>query len=142
MGIIALVMVLMIGVAGMGMGIGAHTAAANAADAAALAAAPVTFMPFGAKGGPAREAARFASLNGARLVRCTCPVDQSWNSRTVEVVVVVAVPIPGLGHVNIRASARATFEPIRLIASGMVHAPSAATTRSRPSVRSTVDTDA
>ncbi len=55
--------------------------AVAAADAAALAAAPVTFRPFGSDGSPAEEAQRFAVENGATLVRCGCPTDPSWSSR-------------------------------------------------------------
>jgi methionine-rich copper-binding protein CopC len=111
----ALVLVLSLAVAAVGAGVGAYVSASNAADAAALAAAPVTFQPFGARGGPAQEAARFAALNGARLVSCTCPVDRSWDTRTVIVRVARRLAIPGVGSWQVRATSRATFEPVALL---------------------------
>jgi hypothetical protein len=108
--------VVMAGAVGaIGAGIAIRLQVAGAADAAALAAAPVTFAPFGATGTPEQEAARFARLNGSRLVRCRCPIDRSWRSRTVSVVVERPVAIPLVGRVTIRASSRATFEPTALI---------------------------
>ncbi len=111
----SLVLVLSLAVAAVGAGVGAYVSASNAADAAALAAAPVTFQPFGARGGPKREAARFAALNGARLVSCTCPVDRSWDTRTVTVQVARRLAIPGVGWWQVRATSRATFEPVALL---------------------------
>ncbi len=87
-----------------------------AADAAALAAAPVTFRPFGAMGTPAQEAARFAAFNGARLVSCRCPVDRSLSPRAVEVMVEVSQPVLVLGSVRVRAVGRAEFDPTSLVA--------------------------
>ena len=139
---VGLVVVLVIAVAAVGTAIAGYTAASNAADAAALAAAPVTFRPFGAKGTPAREAARFASLNGARLVRCVCPVDASWNPRTVAVTVARSVSVLGIGNVTVRATARATFEPIRLIMADVPQALIAATARASPSSTTSVAADA
>lgn len=94
--------------------VAARLEAATAADAAALAAAPVTFAAFGARGSPSQEAARFASLNGARLVGCRCPVDRSWRRRTVEVVVEREVELP-LGRWAVRSVGRAEFVPLRLL---------------------------
>ena len=111
----ALVVVLSLAVAAVGAGVGAYVSASNAADAAALAAAPVTFQPFGARGSPTQEAARFAALNGARLVSCTCPVDRSWDTRTVTVRVARRVAVPGIGSLEVRATSRATFEPSALL---------------------------
>lgn len=99
----------------VGAGIGAYTAASNAADASALAAAPITFRPFGASGTPAAEAARYAERNGASLVRCRCPIDRSWAPRTVAVVVARRIHLPVIGSVRVSATSRATFEPIRLL---------------------------
>jgi len=113
--LVGLVALLALGVGLVGGGLAAHAQASNAADAAALAAAPVTFRPFGATDGPASEAARFAAMNGARLVRCTCPIDESWNARTVEVVVVRVIALPVIGSVRIPAMSRATFEPAALL---------------------------
>ena len=111
----AVVVALSLAVAAVGIGVGAYATASNAADAAALAAAPVTFRPFGAMGGPAREAARYAAINGAALVSCRCPVDPSWDTRTVTVQVSRAVHIPGIGVWRVRATSRATFEPAALL---------------------------
>ncbi len=74
----------------------------TAADAAALAAAPVTFATFGAAGTPAAEAAAFAEANGVILIECRCPVDRSWASREVAVVVAVSVDLILLGHREMR----------------------------------------
>jgi hypothetical protein len=112
------VLALALAVALAGAGLIAHVAASNAADAAALAAAPVTFRPFGATAGPREEAARFAASNGARLLSCTCPVDRSWDPRTVEVVVSRSIEFPVVGAVTVRASSRATFEPLLLLDGG------------------------
>lgn len=95
----------------------ARVHASTAADAAALAAAPVTFLPFGAVGSPAAEAARFARLNGADLVSCVCVVDRSFSTRTVEVRVAVAVSIPLVGAARIEAVGRAEFVPALLLES-------------------------
>jgi hypothetical protein len=86
-----------------------------AADAAALAAAPVTFLPFGAVGSPADEAARFARANDAVLVSCTCPIDRSFDERSVEVHVERRVVVPVFGTVGIHAVGRAEFLPARLL---------------------------
>lgn len=109
------VVVLIVAVGAVGAGIGAYTKAAGAADAAALAAAPVTFLPFGATGTPAQEAARFATANGATLVVCRCAVDRSWETRTVVVTVARTVSILGIGDVTVRATSRATFAPAALL---------------------------
>jgi hypothetical protein len=116
LGVMVLALVLAAAVGAVGAGVAAYVHAAGAADAAALAVAPVTFRPFGAKGSPTHEAARFASANQTRLVRCVCPIDRSWRTRTVTVVVERGVDLPGLGWVRVRASSRATFEPAALLA--------------------------
>jgi hypothetical protein len=87
-----------------------------AADAAALAAAPVTFLPFGATGTPLDEAQRFAAANGARVVRCTCPLDESWDPRTVEVEVERVIDLWPAGRLAVRAIGRAEFVPALLLA--------------------------
>lgn len=111
----ALVLVLALGVADAGIAFSARLQAATAADAAALAAAPVTFRPFGAAGGPAMEARRFAAANGAVLTKCSCPVDRSWRPRVVEVFVERGVELFGLGTITVRASSRAEFAPMLLL---------------------------
>ena len=109
-----LVLLLALAVGVTGIGVAAYAQATTAADGAALAAAPVTFRPFGAEGSPAAEAARFARANGSSLVSCRCPIDRSWHRRTVVVVVERHLGVPGLGRVTIRAESRATFDPERL----------------------------
>jgi hypothetical protein len=115
LGVLVVILVLAVGLGAIGAGVAGYVHAAGAADAAALAAAPVTFRPFGATGSPGQEAARFASLNGTRLVRCRCRVDRSWEKRTVTVVVERFIDLPGLGRFTVRATSRATFEPKALI---------------------------
>ncbi|MGI9586057.1 MAG: hypothetical protein ACR2N7_10750 [Acidimicrobiia bacterium] len=114
-GLAAVVVMVAVAVGSVGAGIAAYVHAANGADAAALAAAPVTFRPFGADGTPAAEAARFAGLNGVSLVRCICAIDHTWDTRTVEVVVAHELIVPIVGTVTVRATSRATFEPVALI---------------------------
>ncbi|MEN8234063.1 MAG: Rv3654c family TadE-like protein [Actinomycetota bacterium] len=109
------VLVLALGVANAGVALTARLQAAAAADAAALAAAPVTFLPFGAKGGPVSEARRLAAANGAVLARCDCRIDRSWRSRVVEVLVERRVELLGLGVITVRASSRAEFAPALLL---------------------------
>ncbi len=116
LGAVVLVLMLAVGVGAVGAGVAGYVHAAGAADAAALAAAPVTFRQFGARGTPTQEAARFASANHTSLVRCVCPIDRSWRKRTVTVVVERRIDLPGLGTVSVRATSRATFEPAALLA--------------------------
>jgi hypothetical protein len=93
----------------------ARVEAVAAADAAALAAAPVTFLPFGAEGNAAEEAARFAAANGARLLSCICPLDPSWEPRTVTVRVAREARLWLLGSVAVTAIGRAEFFPALLL---------------------------
>jgi secretion/DNA translocation related TadE-like protein len=111
-----LILVLTIGVADIGIALRARLQAAAAADAAALAAAPVTFRPFGADGSPASEADRLAAANDVVLVTCRCPIDRSWHSRVVEVAVERRVALLGLGSITVGATSRAEFDPARLLA--------------------------
>ncbi len=110
-----LVVVLTVLLADVGGFLAARLQASAAADAAALAAAPVTFRPFGSAGSPIDEAARFAVANGARLVTCRCPVDPSWSPREVEVVVAVSVDLMVFGATEAQARSRAEFIPIELV---------------------------
>ncbi len=93
----------------------ARVEAGAAADAAALAAAPVTFLPFGASGTAREEASRFARLNGFDLVECACAQDPSWDERTVRVTVARSVRLWPVGTIQIRASSRAEFVPALLL---------------------------
>ena len=117
-GVTGVVLVLAMGLGLVGTYLRARVEAASAADAAALAAAPVTFMPFGAAGTPAEEAARFAVANGAVLLSCICPVDPSWETRTVRVEVARTVELGPLGSMTVTATSRAEFVPARLLGSG------------------------
>jgi secretion/DNA translocation related TadE-like protein len=114
LGVVGIVVVLGLIVADVGLYLRARASAATAADAAALAAAPVTFAPFGAAGSPTAEAARLAAANGALLLTCTCPPDSSWAPRTVQVVVAVEVELLLFGHHQVPASSRAEFVPTAL----------------------------
>ncbi len=119
-GVVLLVVAGVVAVLAAGLGaVGAlwqaRAVASTAADAAALAAAPVTFRPFGASGSPAAEAARYAAANGARLVACACRVDRTWRPRIVTVTVARGARLPLVGSVEVRASAAAEFRPSRLV---------------------------
>jgi hypothetical protein len=114
-GLIGVVLMFILGVGLVGAAASTYAAAASAADAAALASAPVTFRPFGARGSPRDEAARFARANGARLVRCDCPVNRSWATRTVSVTVSRRISLPVVGAFVITATSRAVFEPSALL---------------------------
>lgn len=92
-----------------------YSRARAAADAAALAAAPVTFRPFGAEGSARREAALFAGANGAELVECRCNADPSWEPRTVVVTVRRSFPVLLFGNQSVHATARAEFVPTLLL---------------------------
>jgi Flp pilus assembly protein TadG len=115
-GVAGLVLILTLAVADVGIYLAARLQAAAGADAEALAAAPVTFYAFGGSGSPVAEAAHYAGVNGSRLVSCTCPIDRSFNSRTVTVVVARAVSIPAIGTLTVTATSRAEFSPAELLA--------------------------
>lgn len=110
-----LVVLLTVAVADVGVALAGRLQIAAAADAAALAAAPVTFRPFGADGGPVSEARRLAEANGAVLASCTCGIDRSWRRRSVTVVVERRVQLLGIGSLMVRASSRAEFDPSLLL---------------------------
>ena len=115
LGVAGLVLVLAMGLVAVGNLLRARVEAGTAADAAALAAAPVTFLPFRARGTPSEEAARFAALNGARIISCSCPVDHSWEPRTVEVRTERVVAIWPLGVFRVQGVGRAEFVPALLL---------------------------
>lgn len=114
----ALAMVLAVLVGGVGQAFIARNRAASAADAAALAAAAVTFRPFGSAGDPETEAGRFATLHGVQLVSCDCRVDRSYAPRRVTVVVAATTEIVGLGRRTFRATSSAVMEPLALLGEG------------------------
>jgi len=115
LGVAAVVLALVAVLGAVGAYLRARVEAVAAADAAALAAAPVTFLPFGAAGTPSEEAARFASANGARLLSCACPVDHSWEPRTVTVRVARELRLWPAGSLTVTAVSRAEFEPALLL---------------------------
>lgn len=115
LGVAGVILVFGIGIADVGILLAARLQAATAADAAALAAAPVTFRPFGATAGPVEEARRLAEANGARISHCVCVVDSSWDARSVEVVVERVARLVGFGTLTVRASSRAEFDPSKLL---------------------------
>jgi uncharacterized membrane protein len=92
----------------------ARAQAATAADAAALAAAPLTFGPLGTATSPREEAAHYAAANGARLVTCACAADPTWAARQVTVQVEKTVDLLLLGTRTVHASATAEFAPVEL----------------------------
>ena len=92
-----------------------YAQAQGAADAAALAAAPVTFRPFGAAGSARREATIFATANGAELVACRCDPDPSWDARTAVVTVRRTFRVVLFGEQSVEATSRAEFMPARLL---------------------------
>ena len=114
----AVVVILGLLVADLSIYLGARARAQVAADAAALAAAPVTFRPFGATGSAVDEARHFAGRNGGALLECRCARDSSWRSRTVIVLVAVPVELVLLGPTEAKAWSSADFDPIRLGHSG------------------------
>jgi len=99
------------GLVGVGRLVSAHVQATAAADAAALAAAPVTFLGRD----PPAEAADYARANGARLVTCSCPLNRTFDLRVVTVEVVRDVDLGPLGTHNVRARAAAEFAPLDLL---------------------------
>ncbi len=87
---------------------------ATAADAAALAAAPVTFAAFGTSGDPTQAATRIAVANGAELTDCACRVDRSWEPRIATATVQATVRLTLFGDKVLMATAAAEFRPIAL----------------------------
>lgn len=114
-GVIAMLVVLGMMLGAAGQFLSARSRVQAAADAAALAAAPVTFRRFGSTGDPTAEAARFAEANGVRLLRCFCSIDRSWDSRIVEVEVGEEINLIVLGPTEVRARAAAEFLPVQLL---------------------------
>ena len=109
------VLMLAAGIGAVGACLRARIEAVAAADAAALAAAPVTFASFGAETDPTTEAARFAAANGTRLLECACPIDISWEARTVTVRVAREVHLWPVGSVTVTAVGRAEFVPALML---------------------------
>ena len=115
----AAIVVIAIATAASGQYLAVVGQAQSAADAAALAAAPVTFRPFGADGTAREEAAIFAAANGSTLIACVCRQDPSWANRTVEVTVRRRVRLVLFGHRSVTATSRAEFAPSLLLVDGV-----------------------
>ena len=114
-GAIVLALVLMAGVTAVGQVLVARNRVIAAAEAGALAAAPVTFRPFGATGSAIDEATRLVRSNGAALLRCDCRPDRRYNPRTVVVTARTDVLVLGLREVSVEATAAAEFRPVDLL---------------------------
>lgn len=111
-GLLGVIALLAVAVASIGVLYGAKAQAQTAADAGALAAAVATYPPV-ARGAPPVVARSVVAENGSRLVSCRCRVDGSLSERTVEVVTAVGVSVPIFGTVEVGASSRAEFDPMR-----------------------------
>lgn len=115
LGVAAAALAVAAGLAGAGQVLAARGSALAAAEAAALAAAPVTFRPFGASGTPREEAARYARSNGAELLECLCPLQPGYEARTAAVKVRVRGSALGLVPITVEATAAAEFRPMLLL---------------------------
>ena len=115
-GTVMLALVLMVGVTAVGQVLIARNRVIAAAEAGALAAVPVTFRPFGARGSATDEAARMVRSNGATLIRCDCRPDPGYDHRTATVTAMVNVSVLGLREVRLEATAVAEFRPVDLLA--------------------------
>ena len=91
----------------------ARSWAMAAADAAALAAAPMTFPPVAGSCSPEQEALTLAAANGARLLSCHCARLATLAPRQVEVTVAVPVDLPILGRRWISAVQRGRVRAMR-----------------------------
>ena len=111
-GAIGLLGTLVVAVAAIGLALAVRAQATTAADAAALAAAVATY-PSASRTDPLSAASSAAAANGARLVQCQCPVDETLAARVVRVAVSVPVNLPTFGKLEINAAARAEFDPRR-----------------------------
>ncbi|MDE0170540.1 MAG: pilus assembly protein TadG-related protein [bacterium] len=114
-GVVVLGLVLMVGLAGIGQVVLAREKVVAAAEAGALAAAPVTFRPFGATGSPSAEADRLVRANGAVLVRCYCRSDPGYSPRTAIVTARLKLAVLGIREVTLEATAAAEFSPVAVL---------------------------
>ncbi|MBT8208624.1 MAG: hypothetical protein HKN07_10320 [Acidimicrobiia bacterium] len=110
----AIVMMLTVATADLVVLLDAHVRATVAADAAALAAAPVTFDPTPSADHPCAVASAYASANGATLATCDARPDLTWNARTVEVSVVVTAELFLVGSTGVTGRSAAEFRPVDL----------------------------
>lgn len=109
--VVSALVLVAVGLVAVGRLVAAHVQATTAADGAALAAAPLTFLP----GNPGTEAADYAARNGARLVSCRCQIDLSFRRRVARVEVRKEVDLPVFGAVRVRSRAAAEFDPMDLL---------------------------
>ena len=123
-GILVLGLVLTATVVGVAQIVIAGSRVMTAAEAGALAAAPVTFRPFGAAGSATSEAASLVEGNGAEMVSCSCPPDPRYGPRTAIVTARVTVAILGLRRFTLEATAGAEFRPTALLHPDPIQSPS------------------
>ena len=109
-GVVGLIAIVSVATAGLGLAYGARAQAQTAADAAALAAAVATYPP-ATKADPTGRARAVARANGALLVKCTCRVDPQMQPRVVTVVTLIEADLPVFGLMEVKAVARAEFDP-------------------------------
>ncbi len=114
LGVIAVALVLAVGISAVGLWLRVRTEASAAADAAALAAAPLTFLP----GDPSGASVEYAARNGARLVACRCAKQLDLAPRTVLVEVTLEVDTALFGTRRVQARAAAEFAPLDLLGPG------------------------
>lgn len=114
-GVLLFGFLLVVALAGVGQVLVVRSRVVTAAEAGALAAAPVTFRPFGAAGSATAEAARLVRANGAELLSCSCAHDPGYAPRTVTVTVRLPVTVLGLGEMTLEATAAAEFRPVALL---------------------------
>lgn len=114
-GALVLVFALVVGMAGVAQVVVARTRVVTAAEAGALAAAPVTFRPFGASGSAIDEAARLVRANGAEFVNCSCDHDPGYTPRTATVTARLTVAVLGIRDIGLEATAAAEFRPVELL---------------------------
>lgn len=114
-GVVVLGFALVACLAGIAHVVLARAKVVAAAEAGALAAAPVTFRPFGATGSPSAEAGRLVRANGAVLVRCYCPYDPGYGPRTAVVTARLRTALLGFREIALEATAAAEFSPVALL---------------------------
>lgn len=99
-----------IGTISLGMLYTARAKVVTAAESGALAAAVATYPP-AADHTAAEAAVEMVELNDATLVACSCVRDISLQVRSVVVTASIDVDVPIFGHLTVRSSARAEFDP-------------------------------
>ena len=114
-GVLLLGFLLVVALAAVGQVLIARSRVVTAAEAGALAAAPVTFRPFGAAGSATAEAAWLVRANGAELLSCSCAHDPGYAPRTVTVTARLPVTVLGLGEMTLEAAAAAEFRSVALL---------------------------